>query len=148
MPVPSKHDNVTFLPGRSRYSILSLQPTWVYHRMAAGQTLNGGAPERAGEAASECDPTAVAAGVAAWDSLTKGGLFTQLGNYKTSMIVEAVDNPGSATLTLVDRAGGLIRNFPTTFPARITAGETIKAVGGSAGGKVGFMVRYDADKVL
>lgn len=148
MPVASNHDNVTFLPGRSRYNILTTEPTWVFHKMAAGQTLNGTAPERTAETADVCDPTTVSAGYAMWDTLSKGGLFTFLGNYKSSIIVEAIDNVGSATLTLVDRAGNPIRNMPSTVPFKIGAGETIKAVGGGAGGKVGFLVRYDAEKVL
>jgi len=148
MPVPSSHDNVEFLPGRSRYSILTLEPTWVYHKMAAGASLNGAAPQKVGVDAASCDPTTVSAGMAIWDELTEGGLFTQLGNRKSSMVVEAVDNPGTSALTLVDRAGTLIRNLPTTLPAKISAGETIKATGGSAGTKIGILVRYDADKVL
>jgi hypothetical protein len=136
-----------FRPGRAYYNVLTLEPTWVYHQMASGSTLDGTAPTTAALTADQCDPV-VTGGSAVWSALTHGGLLTQLGNRKQPMIIDAIDNPGSATLTLVHRDGTLSRNMPTSFPIKTSAGETIKASGGASGGKIGVLVRFDAEKVL
>lgn len=149
MPVPSKHDNnVPFLPGKSRYSLITTEPTWIYHSMATGQTLNGKAPRVvANPATPQADPSC-RGGRADYSGLADGGLFTSISNRKTPIIIEAIDNPGNATLTLVDAAGNAIRNFPTSFPCKISSFETMKAVGGGTAGKVGFLLRFDAEKIL
>jgi len=134
---------VPFIGPRSRYNILSDSVGWIYHKMAGAGTLDGAPPATALLSSEMCDPT-VSAGRASWDDLVHGGLFTLLGNYKQPVIVEAVDAAG-VTLTLVDSLGNLTRNMPGTFPCKLAPGEYVKAVGG---GKVGILVRYDADKIL
>ncbi len=150
MPIPSKADgNVPFLgSGRKRYNVLSpRQSTWVFHEMAGGSALNGSYAKTGSLTKDEIDPV-VTPGRASWTALTEGGLFSFVGNYRRSLICEAVDNAGTATLTLVNAAGTLLRNMPTSFPFTIAAGEFIKATGGSAGAKVGFLLRIDEKTIL
>lgn len=151
MPVQSKADlNVALKPGGSRYNVVNSNNfTWVYHKMAAGQTMAGEAPTIVSTpVGQEADPVVVKAGRAEWQNLVKGGLFTLPAAYKRGMICEAVDNAGSATITIVDSQGSLVRPFPTSLPCRISAGEMIKASGGAAGGKVGFLLRFDQTPVI
>lgn len=150
MPVPSKADgNVPFLGGgRARYNVLSnRQAIWVYHEMAGGASLSGSYAKSATQTKDEIDPV-IGPGRAAWTALTEGGLFSFVGNYRRPLICEAIDNAGTATLTLVKADGNPSRNFPSTFPCTIAPGEYIKATGGAAGGKVGFLLRIDEKTIL
>jgi len=143
MPIPSKADsNVPFLPGRSRYSVVTSHgDTWVYHR----GTLDGTAPKVASTPAGDyADPALMEAGRAEWLSLTNGGLFTLIGNQMKSLVCSAIDNSG-ATLTLVRKNGTLSRAMPNVFPFVIATGEYIKAVGGTA---VGLLLRIEDQTTL
>lgn len=128
-------------PGRSRYLILNETPTWVYHRAAAGSALGGDAPETATKTTDKLDPT-VTAGVARYEGLTKGGLFTLPYHYKKPMVVEAIDNPNTATITIVNPALGTSRAAPAV-PFTVAAGEALKAVTMATGAVVGIYVRED-----
>lgn len=148
MPVQSKADgNVPFLgDGRARYNVLSSrQAMWVYHEMATA-ALTGEIPESASATAAEIDPL-VTAGRSRWVSLTKGGLFSFVGNYRRPLICEAIDNGAGATLTLVKADGSLSRTVPSA-PFVVAPGEYIKATGGSAPGKVGLLLRIDEKTIL
>lgn len=130
------------------YNIVSNTLTWCYHRMVGGSSLDGTAPRTATTNESGTFP-AVKAGVANYSLLTKGGLFTLVANAKRPLVVEAVDNPGSAVVKLVDRTDpSKERTMPTTVPFKVAANEVIKASGGSAGGYVGFLYRIDGEKIL
>ena len=116
--------------------------------MAAGVALSGEAPRTATTAEAATDPT-VKAGVATFSALTKGGLFTLVANYKRPLIVEAVDNVGNATVTLVDRVTPTIsRAMPSTVPFSISPNEVIKVTGGATGGSIGFLYRIQGEKIL
>lgn len=150
MPIQAKADgNVPFLGnGRARYNVLSnRQAIWVYHEMTGGASLNGGYAKTASLTKDQIDPV-ITPGRAAWTALTEGGLFSFVGNYRRPLICEAIDNAGTATLTLVKSDGNLSRNMPTTFPFTIAPGEYIKATGGAAGSKVGFLLRIDEKTIL
>jgi hypothetical protein len=149
MPIPSKADgNVSFLGnGRARYNVLSnRQSTWIYHRMATA-ALTGERARSTTETETQIDPV-IKAGRAEWVNLTKGGLYSFVGNYRRPLICEAIDNPGSATLTLIKADLSLSRNMPTSFPFVIAPGEYIKATGGSAPGVIGFLLRIDDKTIL
>lgn len=134
--------------GKSYYNIVNNTPTWCYHRMAAGASLSGEAPRTATTNEANTDPS-VKAGVATFGSLTKGGLFTLVANYKKPLVVEAVSNAGNAAVTLVDRSTPSIsRAMPTTLPFYIGPNEVIKATGGAAGGAIGFLYRIQGEKIL
>lgn len=150
MPVSSQADNnVPFLaPGRARYNLLNVSPTWIYHKMTTGIALDGTAPRTASTNEADTDPTSVTAGEAKYLNLTKGGLFTLLANYKRELIVEAQDNGAGATFTLVKRDGSLSRAWPSAYPFRVAADEVIKATGGSTGGQVGVLVRIAGERQL
>lgn len=137
----SKADNnVPHIGPRRRYSILCSTPTWVYHEMASGKTLNGEAPKTASVGVADLDPT-IASGSARYTSLDAGGLFTILAHEKRGMVVESVDNPGTATLSIIQTANpSLSRSLPTA-PFLVGPGECLKATGGSAASKIGFLVR-------
>jgi hypothetical protein len=130
------------------YNIVNNTPTWCYHRMAPGATMAGEAPRTA--AANEANTfPAVKAGLANFASLTKGGLFTLVANSKRPLVVEAVDNPGSATVKLIDRnAPAVERAMPSSVPFCIGPNEVIKATGGGAGGSIGFLYRIQGEKIL
>lgn len=146
MPVPSKADgNVPFIGPRKRYSILGLNLTWIYHRMAVGVALNGAAPKTASLEPNAVDPV-VSAGRANFAALTEGGLFTLLGNYRRPVLVESVDNAAGATLTIVDKAGTLLRSAPTA-PFKMAPGEYFKAAGGSTGSYIGILVRDEGTEL-
>jgi hypothetical protein len=143
MPVPSKADgNVPFIGSRKRYSILGLNLTWIYHRMAGGASLNGAAPKTASLEPNAVDPT-VSAGRAEFTALTEGGLFTLLGNYRRPVLVESVDNAAGATLTIVDKNNVQLR----TAPLKMAPGEYFKAAGGSAGSHIGILVRDEGTEL-
>ena len=150
MPIPSKADgNVPLLGGgRARFNVLSSrQSMWVYHEMAGGSSLNGSYAKSAAKTKDQIDPV-ITPGRAAWTALTEGGLFSFVGNYRRPLICEAIDNAGTATLTLVKSDLSLSRNMPTSFPFTIAPGEYIRATGGAAGGKVGFLLRIDEKTIL
>lgn len=149
MPVPSKDDNnVPQIGPRARYNIVMADPGWVYHRMLTGRTLDGLPPADCDTCAGTTDP-AVSAGMAEFKSLVHGGLFTSVFHYKLPIVVEAIDNTAGATLTLVRQDGSLVRAMPAanTVPFMLSPGECIKAVGGTAGSYVGFLMRI-ADTVV
>ena len=147
MPVQSKADNnVEFLPGRSRYSIVNTTATWCYHHMAPGATLNGAAPKTATKTPDQVDPT-VKASMAEYKDLTEGGLFTIQAKARRPLVVDAVDNPAGATLTIVGVAHSHTRAAPSTVPFKVTSGECLKAVGGSAGSYVGILYRIDGEEI-
>lgn len=129
---------VPFTGAKGHVQLLSETAAWIYHNMAAG-TLDGTEPSTATTIPSETVPV-VTSGRADYNSLTHGGLFVHPWIYKKSVIVEAIDNPGSATLLVVNPEAGTSRAAPGTVPFSIAPGECLKAVGGS---KVGFMVRED-----
>ncbi len=134
--------------GRAYYNIVSNTATWCYHRMAGGSFLDGNPPRTDATAEAATEPT-VKSGVATFSNLTKGGLFTLVANAKRPLIVEAVDNPGSATVTLIDRNNPTIeRDLPTAVPFHMAANEVFKATGGSDGGYVGFLYRIEGEKIL
>lgn len=149
MPVPSKADgNVPFIGPRKRYNVLTTNTIWNIHEMAGGATLDGTPPMTLTTDVASTDPT-LKAGIAVWTNLTHGGLFTHLAHHKQPMVIEAVLNPGGATLTLVHSDdASVFRAMPNTFPIKVSAHECVKATGGAAGSKIGILVRLDADKVL
>lgn len=126
---------------RSRYKLLQETPAWVYHKAAAGQTLNGTTPTTATTDAEATDPT-VSAGIASYENLVTGGLFTSLYHYKQPMVVEALDNPNSATVTIENVPMGTNRAAPAA-PFKMAAGEVLKAVSMTAGARFGALVRKD-----
>ena len=126
---------VPLLPGRARYDLLQSSSTWFIHKMATGSSLDGTAPQRTGEDESQTDPTFVKAGRASFEELTHGGLFTLPGNYKKPIVVEAILNAGTATLSIVRLDDPAVtRAVPGTFPFRMTPGEYLKATGGAVSG--------------
>lgn len=139
-------NNVEFLPGRSRYSIVNTTATWCFHHMAPGLVLAGDAPETATTDAAATDPVVVAS-TAEYKNLTKGGLFTIQAKAKRTLVIDAIDNAAGATLTIVGVAHGHSRAAPTSVPFKLSAGEVFKAVGGSAGGYVGILYRIDGEEI-
>jgi len=146
MPLPSQADNnVPFLANRSRYHVVTTTPTWCYHRMTAGLSLSGEAPRTTTVAEADLDPQ-VTAGKAEFLNLQKGGLFTLQANAKRPLVIDALDNPGSATVTIVPTTGTGSRAAPAV-PFKIGAGEMLKAVGGSTGGFIGVLYRIDGQEI-
>ena len=151
MPIPSKADcNVPLRPGKAWYSIVGIQPTWVFHIMADGVALTGEAPLTSAVPKPEDLEPMVSAGRADYgfpdDKLTKGGLFTHIGRVSQPVIVEAASLPGDPVVTVVNSEGTLLRTLASGaplsgFPIRLGAGEYLKVVGGTAGGDFGFLVR-------
>ena len=141
---------VPFIGPRGRYNILGVNPSWVIHQMDGGAALNGAAPRTATTAADDLDPKVSAGKAEFGDSttgLTEGGLFTLLGNYKQPMEVLAVDNAGSATITIVDETDTTLRTPPSP-PFKVSPGEYVKASGGANGSKIGLLVKIDGEKIL
>jgi hypothetical protein len=129
---------VPFTGTKGRIHLLSESAAWIYHNMASG-TLDGDEPSTATTTPSETVPT-VKAGRADYNDLTHGGLFVHPWVYNKAVVVEAIDNPGSATLLVTNPAAGTNRAAPASVPFTIAPGECLKAVGGT---KVGFMMRED-----
>ena len=147
MPFPSKDDyNVPALPGRSRYSIVNTTATWCYHHMAVGHALSGEAPETSTKTPDLVDPV-VSASKAEYRNLIKGGLFTIQAKAKKTLVVDAVDNAASATLTIVSSNESHSRAAPATVPFKLSSGEVFKAVGGAAGSYVGILYRIDGEEI-
>lgn len=150
MPVQANADNnVPWLGPRSRYTVIGTSPVWNYHRMGGAFALTGEPPEAVGLTANTTDPTS-GGGLVQWSNLVKGGLFTALYKTKKSFVIEAVDLSAGVVLTIV-RAGALAtptRTFPVTFPAKIAAGEIIRATAGANGGYAGILVRLPEEKIL
>jgi len=147
MPVPSKADNnVPFTGKRPRYSVVNTTATWCYHHMDAGYTLSGEAPRTLSTDEAHTDPSVVA-GKAEFNRLNKGGLFTLQANAKRTLIVDAVDNPGSATIKLVDRSADAHERVAPSVPFKISSMEVIKVTGGTAGGYIGILYRIDGQEI-
>lgn len=127
---------------RARYRVLSAQASWVTHEMAGGSALSGEAPETASVSAENLDPT-VTAGKAVWSDLTKGGLFTLLGNHKRPLVVEAALVPGTATVKIINPQTSTERDMPGSTPFKVAPGEYLKVSGGNNGDSVSFLVRED-----
>lgn len=142
MPIQAKADNnVPFTGARPRFSLLGLNPTWMVHQMAAGQTAAGERPRTASQSETQLDP--VIGGGAHWNALTKGGLFYHLGKGGKGYIVEAMSVAGG-TVTIVDEAGAVLRPTPAA-PFRCGPGEFVKVVGGGAAARLAILVRLSAD---
>jgi len=147
MPVPSKADNnVPFTGKRPRYSVVNTTATWCYHHMGTGVTLSGEAPRTFATDEANTDPEVIG-GKAEFKNLTKGGLFTLQANAKRTLIVDAVDNPGSALIQLVDRSDHAhVRTAPSA-PFKVSAMEVMKVTGGNAGGYIGLLYRIDGQEI-
>ena len=147
MPVPSQADNnVPFTGTRPRYSIVNTTATWCYHHMTTGCLLSGEAPRTATLNEANTDPSVVG-GKAEYKDLIKGGLFTIQAHAKRTLIVDAVDNPGSALIQLVDRSDHAhVRTAPTA-PFKVSAMEVIKVSGGVAGSYIGILYRIDGQEI-
>ena len=147
MPRVSKADgNVPFIGPRARYSVVTTNPTWVLHKMAPGASLNGAAPKTATLQPKDVDPT-VKAGMAQWDDLTEGGLFTLLAH--EGQPIEVIDKmlPSGATAVIVGLDGTKLRDLPATYPFRLGACEVLKISGGAAGSTGGFLIKT-TDKII
>jgi len=132
----------------AHYSIVHNTPTWCYQKMTLGASLDGGAPRTASTNEAATMPT-VKGGRADYTALTKGGLFTLVANARKALVVEAIDNPGTAVITLVDRnSPSSSRTAPATVPFVVSSSEVIKATGGAAGSYVGILYRIDGEKIL
>lgn len=142
---------VPFIGPRTRYNIVTdRSPTWVYHSMAVGATLDGTYTQTAGQSdPTQLDPV-VTGGFAGWSNLTHGGLFTMLADTGREILIEDISNVPGATLSTVDQSGNTVRTTldPTKLPIHLAPYETIKATGGSSGGKVAFLVRIDQTVIL
>jgi hypothetical protein len=149
MPVQAKADNnVPWIGPRSRYSVLAASPSWLYHRMLS-TALDGLAPTTVTLPAEEVDPVA-SGGFMEWKDLVTGGLFSALYHTKRAFILEGTDASAGVVFTIV-RASDLTtptRAFPTVFPARFSAGEIIKATGGTGPAFAGILVRSYEGKIL
>jgi len=126
--------------GKNR--ILEEYSTWVYHRMAVGVSLDGTAPATATTTPENTEPTTTA-GCATYADLTHGGLFIMSGASKRPAEVQVVTNTAAATITIVDTVAGTTRPMPSTTPFIVAPGETLKAIGGTAGSFVGFLIREE-----
>jgi hypothetical protein len=116
--------------------------------MEPGSTLSGEAPRTATTVEAATFP-AVKGGRADYLALTKGGLFTLVANARKPLVIEAIDNPSTATITLIDRnTQSLSRTVPAATPFVVSANEVIKVSGGSAGSYVGILYRIDGEKIL
>lgn len=150
MAVTAKADNnVTWIGSRARYNILTASPVWVYQRMNNVSGFTGEAPETSGTGPNALDPS-VSSGLVEWTNLAKGGVFTALFKAGKGFVIEATDLKSGVTLTIV-RASDLTtptRPFPTSLPAKIAAGEIIKASGGGSTAYAGLLVRLLEEKVL
>lgn len=139
--------NVAFRPNRAYYNVIGMNTTLLSQKMASGQSFSGVRPSTVGVSEDDLDPV-VSAGRAKWEELQFGGLFDLLGNRKQPLVIESVTNLGAAVLTLVDKDSNLIRSFPTTFPAKVSPGEYIRAIGGATGSEVLIAARIDAARTL
>lgn len=127
---------VPLIGPRNRYLLVSHTPMWLYHKLAAGAALTGVAPETTITDATHTDPT-ISAGMGAFTDLTKGGYFD---HFHHPIIVEAVDNPQAATITVVNNILNTNRAAPAA-PFMVGACEVLKAVTATTGAQVGFLVR-------
>lgn len=143
----SQTDNVPSIGPRKRYSVIGMQPTLLVHRFAAAAAYSGELPESASQSSMLIDPS-VTGGKAVWANLTKGGLFAFTGK---SLVVEALHTKlTTATWTIVDQDGNVIRATPTTLPFKLAPNERLKAAGttSGAGGEVGVLVRIDGERIF
>lgn len=133
----------------TRYSILHNSSTWCYHYSATGSKLDGKTPKTAATVEADTYPT-VRAGRAEYTDLTSGGLFTMQAAEKKPFIVEAIDDPASATIVLLDRANllGTGRTVPIACPFRVAANEVIKVTNNQNGKYIGILYRLEGEKLL
>jgi hypothetical protein len=143
--------NVPFLPGRARYNVVTDRSfTWVFQKMLALHQFDGSAPtdQIDGSARDTFDPTTVRGGYASWDGCAHAGLWTLLSHYGRAMTVQEVSNAAGATLSTVDSSGAVLRTSLPATPFMLSPGECLKASGGTAGGAVGFLVKFDEATIL
>lgn len=131
-------DRVPLIGPNVRYDLLHDSSTWIIQRFAAGAQATGVSPK---VGAVEVGPTTVKAGYASYDGLTQGGLFTLPGNYRKPTLVESLDNPAGATITILQTTSNHERPIPSTYPFKLAPGEFIKTTGGTAGSYVGILVK-------
>jgi hypothetical protein len=124
--------------GKTR--LLEEYSTWIYHKMAAGVSLDGLAPATATTTPANTEPV-MTAGCATYEDLTHGGLIVMPGRSRP-VEVKVVTNAAAATITVVDTVAGTTRALPTA-PFTMGPGEVLMAVGGTAGSYVGFLVREE-----
>jgi hypothetical protein len=121
--------------------------------MVGGSPFDGNRPRTAGATADEYDPV-VSEGEANWgvtgDLLTEGGLFDLVGKQRRPLVIEAMHNPGAATIEATNLDGSVtVRTLTAlTTPFKLGANETIKVSAGANGSTVGFLVRIDGEKIF
>ena len=140
--------NVPVIGPRNRYSIIGPRATLHAQVMASGAHFDGlsCAQESDSSDVATLDPT-VSGGLAKWSALLHGGLF-KLGGKTRPLVIESVyANPqgGSEVYVFsIVRLTGTVQLAPPT-PFKLAAGEQFKVTssGGTGGGEVGVMVRWD-----
>lgn len=136
-------ERVVLTPGHSRYQLVTDSPTWIYHSMDTGKTLDGLVPNQTGKTAVETEPTMTRAR-ADFGPLEHGGLFVLPCKYSKGMEVLATFKTGTVTFTAYNPTTNTSRpmgDLPTTGmpPFVLAAGEYVKALG--TGTVAGILVR-------
>ena len=100
-------------------------------------------PATATEDAETIEPT-VKAGIARFSNLTVGGSFYWLAVPKKPLVVEALDNPGNATITIKNLITETERAAPAETPFKVASNEVILADQGTPGDcTLGVLIRED-----
>lgn len=126
------------------YSVVGTLPTTITHKASTG-TFAGELPQTATD--DKPDPV-VKGGSAEWSNLIKGGLFNFVGK---AIVVEALSAVGcTATWSIVDSTGAVVRSTPSAVPFRLSPGEWLKAVtsGASGASSVAVVARQDIPRGL
>ena len=100
------------------YSFVGINPTFITHF----GTLDGTAPV-------PFTPV-ISAGRAVFNGLTSGGLISF---NKKPVIIRTLEGTG-ITWAIVDATGAVVRATPTSFPFRLSGGESLRATGGQSAG--------------
>lgn len=143
---------VPLLPNRSRYNLVTSQPSWLFHSLSVG-TLTGVRPTTAAESdATLVDPSTVIGGFAEFGDLNAGGLFYHMAKIKRTVLVKDVNLTGVGVVTSMqlvrfDTPATVTRDVQALMeavpfvPFKIAPNEMLKIV--SAGTKVGVFVCID-----
>lgn len=127
---------------RARYIYGREEPIWMYQIMDALICFTKERPEQAAVAADDLDPT-VSPGRIEFNTLSKGGLFTHLAAEGRPLVVEEIDNPGNADISVINVKTSAERTV-TAAPFKVAAGECVAVNNGAAGScTIGLLVRHD-----
>lgn len=91
---------IPFTGPRARYSLVGMQPTWIFHTASVAGVLDGQRPATVTKPdPNDLDPTTVKGGFAEYADLEHGGLFHEIGQIGKAVLITGFTKAPAGAVT-------------------------------------------------